>query len=625
MTPNSLLASINSPQDLRSLSADQLPLLASEIREQIIQVVSQNGGHLASSLGAVELTLALHYTFDTPHDKIVWDVGHQTYTHKLITGRREAFHTIRQENGLSGFPKREESPYDAFNTGHASTSISAALGLAEGMYHRGERNHSIAVIGDGSMTGGMAFEAVNNAGIIDRNLIVILNDNEMSISPNVGALSHYLNRIITGQPYHQLKKDIDHSLSAIPNVGKQMLHAVVRMKDAVKMLVVPTTLFDEMGFEYFGPIPGHNIKEMIETLEAIKKLEGPIILHLVTKKGKGYPPAETQPHSFHSAAPFDIESGCFKKKNGVPSYTDFFADALAQLGEQDSRIIAISAAMPEGTGTNKFAKLFPGRFYDVGIAEQHAVTFAAGLAVEKLRPVVAIYSTFLQRAYDQIVHDVCMQNLPVTFCLDRGGIVGADGPTHHGIFDYAYLRHIPNMLVMAPKDENELRHMLYTATQQPCPCSLRYPRDNGIGVPLDTEFKPLAVGKAEILQTGQDVVLLAIGNMVYPALEAAKILSSGGIEATVVNARFIKPLDKELICRLVKEIGCLVTIEEGCLPGGFGSAVLELLQEEGISSKITRLGIADLFIEHGNSANIRRRFKLNPAGIAETARNLCNI
>ncbi len=618
-----LLDKINSPDDLRKLSEEELPLLSEELREKIITTVSRTGGHLASSLGAIELTVALHYVFNTPQDKIVWDVGHQTYAHKLLTGRRDKFSTLRQAGGISGFPKREESVYDTFNTGHANTSISAALGIAEGMTHKGEEHYTIAVIGDGSMTGGMAFEAVNNAGHLDHNLIVILNDNEMSISPNVGALSSYLNRIATGEVYHKFKKDIELSLTSIPNVGKQMLSAVTRMKDAVKTLMVPTTMFDEMGFEYFGPIRGHNFEDLIQTFESIKKIEGPILVHVATKKGKGFFPAEKHPHSYHSAGPFDIKTGKFKKKTGVPSYTSFFSDAIVELGEKDARVIAITAAMPEGTGLIKFAEQFPGRFYDVGIAEQHAVTFAAGLAAENLRPVVVIYSTFLQRSYDQMLHDVCLQNLPVTFCLDRGGIVGADGPTHNGLFDYSYLRHLPNMVVMAPKDENEMRHMLYTALQSHNPCSLRYPRDPGLGVPLDKEFKELPPGKAELLRKGNDILLLAIGNVVESAVKAAKKLAESGIKAAVINARFVKPLDKELICRWTKQTGHVVTVEEGMLQGGFGSAVLELLQEENLfATKITRLGIPDEFIEHGNSKKLRHKYKLDAEGIAETARQL---
>ena len=622
-SPKSILEKINTPADLRKLSLAQLPRLACELRGMIIRTVSRTGGHLASSLGAVELTIALHYVFNTPEDKIVWDVGHQSYAHKILTGRRQRFHTLRQGGGISGFPKREESIYDAFNVGHASTSISAALGMAEGMKHKGEKHHAIAVIGDGSMTGGMAFEAINNAGSLKHNLIVILNDNEMSISPNVGAFPSYLNRIITGQAYHKLKKEIDHAFSAIPVVGKQMLAGIVRLKDAIKSLMVPTTMFDELGFEYFGPISGHDIEEMVQTFEAIKQLEGPIFVHLVTKKGKGFPAAEQKPHSYHSAAPFDIKTGEFKKKTGVPSYTSFFSRAMVELGEQDPRIIAITAAMPEGTGLMEFAERFPGRFYDVGIAEQHAVTFAAGLAAEKLRPVVAVYSTFLQRAYDQVLHDVCLQKLAVSFALDRGGIVGADGPTHNGLFDYAYLRSLPNMVVMAPKDENELRHMLYTSLQLEQPSSLRYPRDPGLGVSLDREFRFLRPGKAELLREGEDVLLLAIGNMVAPALQAAGLLAAEGIESAVINARFVKPLDRKLIIRIVGQTGCLVTVEEGVLQGGFGSAVLELLQEEGLNNiKAARLGIPDKFIEHGNSAAIRRKYKLDAVGIAETVKKL---
>jgi 1-deoxy-D-xylulose-5-phosphate synthase len=620
---SSLLDTINSPQDLKSIPKYQLYQLAKEIRQRIIATVAQTGGHLASNLGVVELTIALHYVFNTPQDKIIWDVGHQSYTHKLLTGRGERFSTLRQWKGISGFPKRDESPHDAFGTGHASTSISAALGMVEGIRHKQERHFTIAVIGDGSLTGGMAFEALNHAGTLKRNLIVILNDNEMSISPNVGALSRYLNRIITGQFYHKLKKELEHLLKGIPNVGDQMMEAAYRVKEALKTLVVPVTMFDELGFEYFGPIRGHSLDDLLETFDAVKKLEGPILIHIMTKKGKGYPPAEERSHLFHSAAPFDIKTGRFKKKSAVPSYTHFFSQTMIKLARRNEKIIAITAAMSEGTGLNKFADAFPDRFYDVGIAEQHAVTFAAGLATEGLRPVVAIYSTFLQRAYDQILHDVCLQRLPVTFALDRAGIVGEDGPTHNGVFDLTYLRSIPQMIVMAPKDENELQHMLYTAIATPAPVSIRYPRGSAVGVKLDQRFKLLKIGLAEVLKQGKDIAILAIGNMVYPAQDAAAELKRSGIEAAVVNARFVKPLDKKLISRLAKEIGCLLTVEENNLQGGFGSAVLELLEEQGLTGvKFHRLGIPDEFLEHGSPQLLRRKYRLDASGIAKAAKKL---
>lgn len=620
----SLLDTIKSPQDLKKLPSHQLYQLAEEIRERIITIVSQTGGHLASNLGVVELTIALHRVFETPKDKIVWDVGHQSYTHKLLTGRGDRFQTLRQWQGISGFPKPNESPHDAFGTGHASTSISAALGMAEGMGHKNERHFTIAVIGDGSLTGGMAFEALNHAGTLKRNLIVILNDNEMSISPNVGALSHYLNRIITGQFYHKLKKDMEHLFKAIPSVGDHMMEAAYRVKEALKTLVVPITLFDELGFEYFGPVRGNCLEDLIETLEAVKKLEGPILIHTITKKGKGYAPAEECPHLFHSASPFDIETGCFKKKKGaVPSYTDFFSDAIIKLAGDNEKIIGITAAMADGTGLNKFAVEFPDRFYDVGIAEQHAVTFAAGLASEGLHPVVAIYSTFLQRAYDQIIHDVCLQQLPVTFALDRAGIVGEDGPTHNGVFDLTYLRSIPNMIVMAPKDENEFQHMLYTAVSTPTPTAIRYPRGSAVGVKLDKKFKLLKIGQAEVLREGKDIAVLAIGDTVYPALEAADKLKKSDIKATVVNARFVNPLDKKLIVRLAKEIGYIITVEENNLHGGFGSAVLELLEEQDLSgTKLRRLGIPDIFLEHGPPKILRRKYGLDAAGIVKAVKKL---
>ncbi len=618
-----ILDTINSPKDLKALPVHKLYQLVREIRQRIINTVSKSGGHLASNLGVVELTIALHYVFNTPQDKIIWDVGHQCYTHKLLTGRRERFDTLRQAHGVSGFPKLEESPHDAFGTGHASTSISAALGMVEAMEHKKEQRHTIAVIGDGSLTGGMAFEALNHAGTLKRNLIVILNDNEMSISPNVGALSHYLSKIVTGQVYHKFKKEVECMLKGIPALGEQMIGAAYKVKEALKTLVVPVTMFDELGFEYIGPISGHEITELLDTFNAIKKLDGPILLHVLTKKGKGYLPAEKCSNLFHSAAPFDIESGAFCKKKGVASYTGCFSAALVKQGEEDNKIAAITAAMTEGTGLGKFAELFPDRFYDVGIAEQHAVTFSAGLALGGMKPVVAIYSTFLQRAFDQVLHDVCLQNLPITFALDRAGIVGQDGATHNGLFDFSYLRCLPNMVVMAPKDENELQDMLYTAINSPSPTSIRYPRGCAEGVTIADKPKLIEIGKAEALTKGADAVILAIGNRVYPALAAAAKLKKDNIHTTVVNARFVKPLDKKLIIQLAKDIGCLVTVEENNLQGGFGSAVLELLEQEGIYNvKARRIGIPDIFLDHAPPDQLRRKYGLDGPGIVKAVKKL---
>ncbi len=624
----SILDKINSPKDLKRLSHSELHRLAREIRRLIIDVVSQNGGHLASNLGMVEVTLALHRVFDAPKDKIVWDVGHQAYTHKLLTGRRDRFHTLRQWQGISGFPKREESPYDTFNTGHASTAVSAALGLAEGARYKGERNFTIAVVGDGALTGGMAFEGLNQAGTLKGELIVVLNDNEMSISQSVGALSSYLSRIQTGQVYHTFKKQAEYALKHIPAVGERMVDVAFRVKEAMKSLARHLTIFDELGFEYVGPVDGHDLEKLLEVFEAAKSLEGPILIHVHTKKGKGYLPAESQSHLFHSAKPFDKETGKFKPGKGVLPYTHFFVETLIRLAQQDDKIIAITAAMPGGTGLDRFGNIFPDRYYDVGIAEQHAVTFAAGLAQEGLKPVVAIYSTFLQRAFDQVFHDVCLQNLPVVFALDRAGIVPGDGPTHNGVFDLSYLRHLPGMALMAPKDENELQHMLYTALAAPGspklgPVAIRYPKSAGVGVPLDKDFKRLPIGKAEILEEGEDILILAIGSMVYPALQAAGLLRQEGIGATVVNARFVKPLDRELIGRLSKKTGYVLTVEDNTVVGGFGSAVLELLAQENLfSAKVKCLGVPDRLLEHGPRELLCHQCGLDAEGIAAGAREL---
>lgn len=604
-----LLDNINSPEDVRKLPRTDLPLLSQEIREEIIRVISKNGGHLATNLGIVELTLALHSVFDAPRDRIVWDTGNQVYAHKLITGRREQFHTIRQFEGISGFTRREESPYDTFNAGHAGTSISAALGMVEARHLSKEDYKVVAVIGDGAMTAGMVYEALNQAGACGKDFIVILNDNEMSISKNVGAISAYLSRIITGQFYTRVKEETKHLLKTIPAIGEPMIKAAHKVEESAKGFIGPGMLFEEMGFQYVGPIDGNRFDHLFPTLENIKRLKGPILVHVITKKGKGYEPAEKNPVTLHAASPFKIETGETQKRPGKATYTQIFASTLGKIAKRDRQVVAITAAMPEGTGLSRFAEEFPDRFYDVGIAEPHAVTFAAGLAASGFRPVVAIYSTFMQRAYDQIIHDVCIQNLPVVLCLDRAGLVGEDGHTHHGMFDIGFLRILPNLVVMAPKDENELQHMLHTALKHDGPVALRYPRGEGLGAPMDSRLLRLTLGKAELLVDGGDVAVLALGHGVYPAQEAAAILEREGISAAVVNARFAKPIDREMIVRLARKTGRLVTVEEHVLAGGFGSAVLEILEEEGISGvEVRRIGLPDRFIEHGAAGRLRELY-----------------
>lgn len=621
-----ILSKIDSPDDLRLLDKGDLNKLADDIRQLIIETVSRNGGHLAANLGVVELSIALHRVFHSPNDKIVWDVGHQCYAHKILTGRKNRFHKLRQYREVSGFPKRAESVHDTFDTGHSSTSISAALGMCIARDREGKNHKVIAVIGDGSITGGMAFEALNHAGDMKKDLLVILNDNKMSISPNVGAFSTYLNRIITGQRYNKMKRDIEMVLRSIPQVGSHMLKMAGRLDEAIKSLVIPGIMFEELGFKYIGPIPGHNLSALIDTLQAVKKLQRPILLHVLTKKGKGYTPAELHPSAYHSAPPFVVESGNFKlqKNLDLPSYTEIFSRTLIQLAQDNPKIMAITAAMSEGTGLDSFARVFPDRFFDVGIAEQHAVTLAAGMACQGLRPVVAIYSTFLQRAYDQILHDVCLQNLPIIFAIDRAGLVGEDGPTHHGNFDLSYLRSIPNLTLMAPKDENELRHMFYTATLQSGPVAVRYPRGSGLGVKLESPFRALPTGKGELLRKGEDVTLLAIGSMVNLAVTASEQLAKTGISARLINARFVKPLDRELIIEAARQTGRIITIEENVLPGGFGSAVLEMLEQEDLwSIQVRRIGIPDRFIPAGAKSLLARDLGLNVAGIVSAANTLC--
>ncbi len=619
-----LLKKINSPEDLRKLTSRELAPLADEIREVIIQTISQVGGHLASSLGVVELTLALHYVFDTPRDRLIWDVGHQSYAHKLITGRREKFSTLRQYGGLCGFPRREESLYDAFGTGHSSTSISAALGMAQARCLRGDHHRVIAVIGDGSMTAGLAFEGLNQAGAMKKDLIVILNDNELSISPNVGALSSYLNRLMTGHLATRVRDEIKSFLKRLPTIGDSALKWAKYAEESLKGFFLPGLLFEELGFKYVGPLPGHKLDYLIDTFRNVKQLRGPILVHVLTTKGKGYPPAEKDPISFHGIGPFDPKTGEVIPPKGCRlSYTQVFGQTMVQLARENPRVIGITAAMPQGTGLDAFAKEFPDRFHDVGIAEQHGITFAAGLAAEGYIPVVAIYSTFMQRAYDQILHDVCLQNLPVVLAMDRAGIVGADGPTHHGLFDFSFLRHIPNLVVMAPKDENELQHMLKTAVHCCRPVALRYPRGNGWEGPLDEQLQELPLGRAEVLGQGKDVLILAIGSTVRPALEAASRLRGQGIEATVVNARFVKPLDEELICSYSAQIQHVLTVEENALQGGFGSAVLELFEEKGLTDiKVKRLGIQDTFVEHGPQDLLRNKFRIDAEGIQQAIQAL---
>ncbi len=619
----SLLEQINQPEDLKEVKISQLPELASEIRQTIISTVSMTGGHLASSLGVVELTIALLRTFDPTHDKIIWDVGHQCYAHKILTGRREKFDTLRQYEGLSGFPKICECGYDCFGTGHASTSISAALGMAKARDIKDEDYKVIAVIGDGSLTGGMAFEALNNAGHTKTDLIVILNDNEMSISPTVGGVLQHIDHLRATATYNRFRSDV---ADIVAKFGKQATRLIKRIEESAKTLIMDNMLFDSLGFRYFGPIDGHNIINLINTLQRVKNIGGPIAVHVVTQKGKGYKLAESNPTKFHSSSSFDITTGQSIRKKKNITYTGAFSKALINLGSKDKRIVAITAAMLDGTGVSDFQAEYPDRCFDVGIAEQHAVTFAAGLASQSMKPVLAVYSTFLQRGYDQIVHDVCLQNLPVIFALDRAGLVGADGPTHHGTFDFAYLRHIPNMAVMAPKDEAELQHMLKTAIDHDGPVALRYPRGEALGVPLPDELMSLPMGKAEIIRDGQDILLLAIGSMVYPAIEASEILERNNISTAVVNARFVKPLDKELIQSLALRIGRIMTIEEHVINGGFGSAVTEMIAEsEDLSDiKIKLVGLPDQFIEHGDQKILLSKHGLTPEAIAQSAMQMLN-
>jgi 1-deoxy-D-xylulose-5-phosphate synthase len=615
-----LLEAIQNPADLKKLSVEQLPELAEEIRAFLLSTVSETGGHLGSNLGVVELTLALHYCFSTPEDKIVWDVGHQAYTHKILTGRRDRFATQRQYKGISGFPKRCESEHDAFGVGHASTSISAGLGMAVADNLDQKKNNVIAVIGDGSMTGGIAFEGLNQAGHLKKNLIVVLNDNEMSISKNVGAFSAFVSRKMTTHHFRELKREMKDLLTNIPAFGKDILKFARRAENSLKSFLTPGALFEALGFDYIGPIDGHDLPGLIEVFKNAHGFGGPVLIHVMTTKGKGYLPAEKTPDKFHGVAAFDLSTGKAPAKAASQSYTEVFGRTLVNLAQEDPKIVAITAAMPDGTGLNYFAEAHPDRFFDVGIAEQHGVCFAAGLAANGFKPVVAIYSTFMQRAYDQVFHDVCLQNLPVVIAMDRAGLVGDDGPTHHGVFDFSFMRHLPGLTFMAPKDENELRSMLKTALDLNGPVALRYPRGAGYGAALDETIKILPIGKGELLREGTDLTIIAIGSTVMPALKAAELLAQQGIQTTVVNARFIKPLDADLILGQARATGRIITVEENSLQGGFGSAVLELLQDNNMSqTRVKRLGIPDHYIEQGSQAQLRKDAGIDAEGITSAA------
>jgi len=619
----SLLKRIENPKDLKKLSPAQFPELCQEIRETIIDVISGVGGHLASNLGVVELTVALHYLLDTPYDKIIWDTSNQAYTHKLLTGRREQFHTIRQFGGMSGFCKREESVYDTFNAGHAGTGVSAAVGFVEAREQLKRSHKVVCVLGDGALTAGMTLEGLQHGGDMGRDFVVILNDNQMSISRNVGAISAYLNRTFTGEFYTRFREETSQLLDTIPQIGEPVKRMAIRAEELAKGFLLPGLLFEELGFRYVGPIDGHNFEHLLPTMKNVLKLKGPTLLHVITKKGLGFEPAVRNPVWFHACSPFDGKTGKPIKKTVYPSYSSIAANTLIRQARHDKRVVVITAAMCEGTGLSDFQKEFPTRLIDVGIAEQHSVTYAAGLAVENMRPVICMYSTFLQRAYDQVLHDVAIQNLPVTFCIDRGGLVAEDGTTHHGAFDFAYLRHMPNMVIMAPKDENELQHMVQTGLVYDGPSAIRYPRGSSLGVPLDPEPIPLTIGQGELLVEGRDVAILAIGVTVSEAMKAAAKLKDDGVSVAVINARFVKPLDKDLIREVAKNVKCLVTVEEGCRMGGFGSAVLEFLSEEECWDLPTKvLGLPDWYIEQGPQELLREKYGLTADGIYHQAKAL---
>jgi 1-deoxy-D-xylulose-5-phosphate synthase len=616
--PASLLQNLVSPQDLKSLSLSRLKGLAEEIRRLIIETVAKNGGHLAPNLGVVELTIALHYVFDSPQDKIIWDVGHQSYAHKILTGRKDRFSTIRTYGGIGGFPKRKESPHDPFDTGHSGNSISVGLGIAAAKDLKREPAKVIAVIGDGSTTAGEAFEGLNQAGHLNKDLIVVLNDNEMSISQNVGALSSFLSRRLTGKGFVQFKREVESFFKSLPGIGENILQLIKRGEDSFTGFFTPGMLFAALHFDYVGPVKGHDLEDLIRAFENIRHLGTPVLVHVLTTKGKGFPPAERNPSIFHGVGPFDLkaEEPCVKGEGEIPTYTEVFGRTLVELGEKDLRLTAITAAMKEGTGLTAFARRFPQRFFDVGIAEQHAVSFAAGLALEGLRPVVAIYSTFLQRAFDQVLEDVCLQELPVIFAIDRAGIVGEDGPTHQGLFDLSYLRLMPRMVVMAPKDEKELRSMIFSAVLYECPVAIRYPRGPGLGVPGDDPPEMIPLGRWEVLAEGEDLAVLAVGSTVQPALEAAERMREKGKGVRVINARFVKPLDEALLRETAERCKVIVTVEENVLAGGFGSAVLERLHRIGLQGvRVRLLGIPDCFVEQGPPGKLRNVYGLDAEGI----------
>lgn len=614
-----VLFKVNSPADVKTLSLDDLKTLCVEIREYMVDVISQIGGHFGGGLGTVELTVALHKVFDTPNDLIVWDTGHQAYPHKIITGRRDQLKTIRRLNGISGFLKRTESEYDAFGAGHASTSISAALGMAVARDLQNTNKKVIAVIGDGAMTGGMAYEAMNNSGLIKSNLIVVLNDNNMSIASNVWQLSNYFSEMISHPEYNRIKGAIWDLTGKLDNFGDRIRRVTARVESGIKSMITPGMLFEALGFRYFGPVNGHSLEQLIKIFEQIKNLNGPILVHVTSEKGKGYKPAENHVQRLHAATPFDKVTGeSIKKSGGTPAYTTIFGNALVEIAKQNPKVIGITAAMPDGTGLDIFQKEMPNRYFDVGIAEEHAVTFAAGMATQGIIPVVAIYSTFLQRAFDQIIHDVALQKLHVVFVLDRAGLVGADGPTHHGSFDLTYLRLIPNMVIMAPKDEAELRDMLFTAINyEKGPIAIRYPRGSALGVPVKDVFTEIPIGKAERLVNGQDVALLAVGNMVEYAKKASEKLSADGIQCEIINMRFIKPLDIDILHDVVTRFEKIVTLEESTIVGGFGTGVLEYLAERNLKNDILRIGLPDKFIDHGTQEELHKLIGIDPDSIVE--------
>jgi 1-deoxy-D-xylulose-5-phosphate synthase len=629
MREMSLLENINSAADLRRLSVAELPEVAAEIRQYILETMSRIGGHTGASLGAIELAVALHYAFDTPKDRLVWDVGHQAYAHKILTGRRDLLPTIKQYGGISGFLRRDESEFDTFGAGHASTSLSAALGMAIARDKKGEQHHVVALIGDASLAGGMAMEAINQAGHLKTRLIVVLNDNEMSIAPAVGALTGYLNRIRTAQGYHRFKDEVEETLLSIPSLGERLHHAAKTVKDAIAAAVLPGALVSELGFKYIGYVDGHNPRALVAALREAKQIkDGPVIVHALTTKGKGHPQAEKDYYRWHATGPFDLETGkAIKSAAKAPTYTAVFGKTLCQLMEKDPKVVALTAAMPDGTGVCEALERFPDRAFDVGIAEQHCVTFAAGMSVEGLKPVCAIYSTFLQRGFDQLVHDVCIQNLNVKFCLDRGGIAGGDGPTHHGLLDIAYLRSVPNIVVMAPKDEGEMRDMMLTMLEHNGPAAMRYPRGNGVGADIEREPQLVEIGKGEILRDGGEVAIIAYGSMVHPSLQAAENLAKDGIETTVVNARFVKPLDSSLVLALARTKRLLITVEEAYLAGGFGSAILELLEENGLQDKVrvVRMGIPDRLVTHGDPKLLLAKYGLDADGIYTRVRESIDV